>query len=260
VTVAPDPTPLPSVDTKPSPLAPTRSAAVLPLPISQPTAPVVTAPSAQPEPTLSPQPVVVDATPANPDLPQADREAALVPTPPSRKQFALAEQPPPESPHVALPDLPPVISATLRPPPASVKLPVAGTAPPPIVVHAAQSGRLIWTGYLERREVLEFDGSKPSVGSVSGTLPGRAVKLGAFPGEFKRDLLTIYTTDAAKHERGEAAGPLTGFNRLHFIWDPERVKQIAVVEAPTAANHFARLILRNEGKSCRAILVEWRTE
>jgi hypothetical protein len=198
------------------------------------------------------------ATPTKPDLSRADRE---VPVPsPSRKQFAPAEQPTSESSYVALPDPPPVTSATLRPPPVAVKLPLAGTAPPAIAVHAAQSGRLIWTGYLERREVLEFDGSKPSIGSVSGTLPARALKLAAFPGEFKRDLLTVYTTDAARHERGEAPGPLTGFNRLHFIWDPERVKQIAVVEAPTAGNQFARLVLRNEGKSCRAIVVEWRTE
>jgi hypothetical protein len=211
--------------------------------------------------------VAAAAKPANPEPAQADRDATPAPAPSSRKQFALADQPRPEPANVALPDPPPVVSATVRAPPvapvsvgAKLPVPVPAAAPALIVVHAAQSGRLIWTGFLERRGVVEFDGSKPSVGSVSGTLPGKAIRLSAFPGEFKRDLLTVYTTDAAKHEREEVPGPLTGFNRLHFLWDPERVKQIAVVEAPTAGNQFSRLILRNEGKSCRAILVEWRTE
>jgi hypothetical protein len=229
--------PVPAADSQPSPLTPRQTA-------------------------LSPQPVVMSSNPPKPDLPQADREAAPSPSTPARKQFALADQPRPESPHVTLPDPPPSVAAAVRAPAVSMapKLPLAGTPPAPIVVHGAQSGRLIWTGYLERHEVLEFDGSKPNIGSVSGSLPGRAVRLAAFPGEFKRDLLTVYTTDAAKHERGEAPGPLTGFNKLHFIWDPERVKQIAVVEVPSAANQFARLVLRNDGKSCRAIIVEWRTE
>lgn len=254
VTVMPEPvaSPMPAVEAKPSPLAPVRTAVVLP--------PAAAPPSA-------PQPVAVTTNVAKPEPTQADREEAPVAAPPSRKQFALAEQPKAESASVALPDPPPVVSATVRAPPVApvsvavkLPLPVPAAAPAPIVVHAAQSGRLIWTGFLERHGVVEFDASKPSVGSVSGTLPGKAIRLSAFPGEFKRDLLTVYTSDAAKHEREEAPGPLTGFNRLHFIWDPERVKQIAVVEAPTAGNQFARLILRNEGKSCRAILVEWRTE
>jgi hypothetical protein len=241
--------PVPAADQKPSPLAARQTAP--PPPTTPP-----------PQTTPPQQPVAMAANLPKPDLPQADREAPPASSTPARKQFALADQPRPESPHVALPDPPPLVAAAAGAPPASVtpKLPVAGTTLPSITVHAAQSGRLIWTGYLERHEVVEFDGSKPNVGSASGSLPTRPMKLAAFPGEFKRNLLIVYTTDAARHERDEAPGPLTGFNKLHFIWDPERVKQISVVEAPTAANQFARLVLRNEARSCRTIVVEWRTE
>jgi len=77
------------------------------------------------------------------------------------------------------------------------------------------------------------------------------------PAEFANDGLTVYVTDAARHNRTEAPGPATGWNRLHFVWDPERVKQISVLESPNPSNQFGRLALRNNARSLSVIVVEW---
>jgi len=81
-----------------------------------------------------------------------------------------------------------------------------------------------------------------------------------YPAEFKDDGLVVYMTDASRHNRTEPAGPLTGWNRLLFVWDPERVKQITVLEAPNASNQFARMALRNDRRSCSVIVVDWWAE
>ena len=43
-----------------------------------------------------------------------------------------------------------------------------------------------------------------------------------------------------------------------FAWDPERVRQIAILEAPNPSNGFRRLVLRNDSRRCAMILIEWR--
>ena len=120
-----------------------------------------------------------------------------------------------------------------------------------------KSGRVIWTGSLGRRGVVEFEGSNATLGSLSGALPGGAARIAAYPAEFASDGLTVYVTDASRHNRTEAAGPLTGWNRLHFVWDPERVKQLTVLEAPSANNQYSRMALRNDARQCSVIVVEW---
>jgi hypothetical protein len=161
-----------------------------------------------------------------------------------------------------LPDLPPATSVTL-PAVAALKIPLGSvpSAALPTAVRTARSGRLIWTGWLGRHEVVDIEGSRPSVGSLSGgALPGRSARLVALPAEYKKDVLYVYVPDAGRHNRTEAPGPSTGWNRLHFIWDPERLKQISVVQPPAAANQFDRLVLRNEGRSCSVIVLEWRVD
>ena len=184
------------------------------------------------------------------------------------KRFTLITESP-KSTGVALPDPPPVTSASVRAPVVAIasKLPVAAAIPAPVpaatsatTVKTPRSGRMIWTGTLERRGVVEFEGSSATFGSLSGGLPGAPVKLSIYPAEFKEDGLMVYVTDATRHNRSEAPGPMTGWNRLHFVWDPERVKQMSVLEAPNAGNQFSRLVLRNNARSCSVVVVEWKTE
>jgi hypothetical protein len=70
----------------------------------------------------------------------------------------------------------------------------------------------------------------------------------------------VYSNDAARHNRTEPPGPATGWNPLHYVWDAEKLKQISVLEAPGASNQYARLALRNEGRPCSVIVVEWRVD
>ena len=213
-------------------------------------------------PKSSPKPV--DAQPAVIPAQAAPRER-LEPEPVRQKQplkrFVLATERRPAQAVATLPDPPPAVGSTVRVPLLAVapKLPAAL----PVPVRAAPkhtSGRMIWTGSLTRRGVVEFEGASSTVGSLAGGLPGVPVKLAVFPAEFKNDGLVVYVTDASRHNRTEAPGPSTGWNRLNYVWDPERVKEISVLEAPNASNQFARLALRNDRRSCSVIVVDWWTD
>jgi hypothetical protein len=120
-----------------------------------------------------------------------------------------------------------------------------------------RSGRLIWTGTLARQGIVELDGRSASVGSLNGALPGAPVNLSITPAEFGPDGLVVYTTDASRHNRMEAPSMGTGWNRVTFVWDPERVRQISVLEAPNPNNGFNRLALRNDARRCSMILIDW---
>jgi hypothetical protein len=139
------------------------------------------------------------------------------------------------------------------------KLP-ASLPSPARVVPKRGSGRLIWTGRLNRRGVVEFDGTTATVGSLIGALPGGPAKFTVFPAELKDDGLVVFVADASRHNHTEAPSALTGWNRLVYEWDPERVKSITVLEAPNSSNQFARLVLRNERRSCSVIVVDWHTD
>jgi hypothetical protein len=177
-------------------------------------------------------------------------------SPAALKQFV----PPPvrgmEEAAARLPEPPPVVGPAIHA--AALAIPTGTPAPP--VLHLVRSGRLIWSGSFTKRAVLEIDGSKSSMGSMSGGLPKAAAKLKVYPAESAKDGLTVYVTEAARHNKTEGPGAATEWNRLHFIWDPERVKQIQVTEAPAASNQFSKLVVRNEGRTCTAIVIEWTVD
>ena len=137
-------------------------------------------------------------------------------------------------------------------------------APAPSVKTAAytgpRSGRLIWTGVLGRRGVIEVDGQHVSVGSISGALPGVAVKLRVLPAEFSRGGLIAYTSDRASAETDEAPSKANGWNSMHVKFVDLRSRQLVILEAPNRANDFTRLVLRNEGHDCSVVVVDWNVE
>jgi hypothetical protein len=67
----------------------------------------------------------------------------------------------------------------------------------------------------------------------------------------------VYTSDAARNGRGEPASTANGWNATRYRWEPERVRAIAVLEAPNPSNDFKRLVLRNDSRNCSVILIEW---
>jgi hypothetical protein len=60
------------------------------------------------------------------------------------------------------------------------------------------------------------------------------------PAEFTRDGLVIYTTDGSINGRTEPPSKANGWNPMEFAFDPARVGQVKVLEAPSRANNFNR--------------------
>jgi hypothetical protein len=202
--------------------------------------------------------------------------AAAVPRPPLKRfVWTSAERaeaipgPMPEVPHQSLPAVNPaaltaelssnalgIPTPTAPPPPkpAPAAAPAPSTAPARTMPHA---GRLIWTGTLLRRGVVEFDGRSVSIGSLSGGLPGVPVNVSVTPAEFGEDGLMAYTTDASRHNRVEQPSAGNGWNKVTYVWAPERVREIAVLESPNPANNFARLAVRSDARKCSMLLIDW---
>jgi len=225
-------------------------------------------------------PVQAEATPA----PTAVRERAT-PAPqqqPERKEMPKEPVEPMASADRRLPAKPFVLTAraaetpaeplVLEPPP--VETPLAGggvlpiapilrthiSPPPPgAVTRSATAGRLIWTGTLLKRGVVEIDGKSPSVGSITGGLPGVPVVVTISPAEFEGNGLVVYTTDAARHNRVEPASAANGWNRVKWMWDPARVAEISVIEPPNASNNYGRLAFRSEAaRRTSMVWIDWR--
>jgi hypothetical protein len=213
-----------------------------------------------------PEPRAATAQPEPSEEPSADRAAEQPPvTAQSRERHPRALfQPPPKAQSqpaaraaVVVPPPPSVPVNNLPEPSLPLHLPSSAPAPAAPVYSGPRSGRLIWTGSLGRRGVVEIDGAKASVGTLLGTLPGVPVNLTISPAQFGEKGLVIYTNDAGRNLRREPAGSSNGWNATTFEWDPERVRQIAVLEAPHSTNSFERLVLRNDARNCAVIVIEW---
>ena len=212
----------------------------------------------------------VPPPPAAPELPRRTPHRSPPPAPVERraaKSFALASPGggAPES-ASALPDAPilsvkppvaPIVTVSLPAPapPARVRL-----GPPVDRPTPAGSGRLIWTGTLERRGVVEFDGRSVSVGSLTGSLPGVPVNVTVSPAEFSSDGLVVYTTDARLNHHIEPPGAANGWNRITYSWDPARAGQVAILETPNPSNRFSHLALRSDAPLLSMLVIDWNVQ
>ncbi len=142
-----------------------------------------------------------------------------------------------------------------RPAPAS-PIPAAPAASAPSY-SGPRSGRMIWTGVLTRRGVVEIEVNHSNTGSLAGALPGVPVSIRVSPSEFGRNGLIVFTSDAAKAGHREPPGAANGWNAVEFQKDPERERGILILEAPNRANDYGRLVLRSDLRNCAVILIEW---
>jgi hypothetical protein len=113
---------------------------------------------------------------------------------------------------------------------------------------------------LGRRGVVEIEGTRASIGSLSGSLTGVPATLRVSPAEFTREGLAVYTADVAANGRREPASQANGWNVLHFQYDPERARELVVLEAPNRVNDYKRLVLRNDARACPVIVVDWMAQ
>jgi len=170
--------------------------------------------------------------------------------------------PPSNAPADPLPIPPEPSLATLRP---AVSAPAFALALPPGVVPTPKRpaysgpryGRIIWTGSMQRRGVVEIEGARSSIGSISGGLPGVAVTVKVSPAEFSPQGLLVHSMDASANNRRETASASNGWNATLFRWEPERARELVVLEAPNPSNEFKRLAVRNDARACKVMLVEW---
>jgi hypothetical protein len=200
----------------------------------------------------------------------SERRASPVPVPneappqPIAKRFQITRVAPVEAPLVSTLPVPPVLSTR----PSQVALPDFLSAPPPhsqpfIPQPSAppyagpRSGRLIWTGVLGRRGVVDIEGNHVDIGSLAGGFPGVPVSVRVSPAEFGRDGLMVFTVDAARAGVREPPGRSNGWNAVQFQIDPERARGIVVLESPNRTNDFKRLVLRSGLRNCPVIVIDW---
>ncbi len=204
------------------------------------------------EPPLAPAPErTAVAMRERPAVGTMERMAVAVPAPiPARRRVQLAMPAPSAAPAPVLPAAPALPLSAHAAEAMPLPLSVSGSAP--------RSGRIFWTGKLVRRGVVEIDGAHATIGSLTGALPGVPLTLRVSPVEFAAGGLVVFTSDAARNGRSEPASQANGWNTTRFAWDPERGRQIDILEAPNPRNGFTRLVLRNNARGCAMILIEWR--
>jgi len=148
--------------------------------------------------------------------------------------------------------LPDFLSRT--PSAAAPNLPAAPKTP---VYSGPRSGRLIWTGSLARRGIIEIERAQASMGSLAGSLPGVPLSFRISPSEFNRQGLVAFTSDPARAGRSEPPSKLNGWNGIHFELDAVRAQELVVIEAPNPTNDYARLVVRNEGRPYSVVVIDW---
>jgi hypothetical protein len=190
-------------------------------------------------------------------------------SPPAARETLGAVQPAPVAPTPAPPseaEVPrrPLFSdsgpATARPDPAeSFPQPAAPPAGLSYNASAARSGRVIWSGYLPATGTLTIDRGSVSIGSLAGALPGRPVRIRAYPAELSSAGMTVYHGDEAEARDNavEAPGPRNAWTRTQFVRDPSRASNLSVVEAPSPANGWAMVRLRCGLHPVSVVIIEW---
>ena len=206
-------------------------------------------------PTMPANPPAPGDEPPNPgprgnaDRTEPPRREAVIP---QSLPAAFAEGPP-----VAMPAAPSLALPHLLPEQLAIAMPAPAIAPLRPAYSGARSGRIIWTGSMARRGVVEIQGSDASVGFLDGGLPGVPVAIRVSPAEFSSQGMLVHTSDAAANGRREAASEANGWNDTVFHWEPDRARELVVLEAPNPTNDYKRLVVRNDARACAVILIEW---
>jgi proteasome lid subunit RPN8/RPN11 len=204
----------------------------------------------------------------NKPVPAPPPAKASVPIPFPTRTASVA---PPKQPETPPPPVPKIESLPASGPVAILRSGAAPAAPiPPPVAPASVSphpqappipatGRVIWTGKLEKSARLVIQSSRASTGVLSGILPSMPVRVTAYPGDLTSEGIALFTPDERYAKpMTEAAGARNGWNRTTYTLNPKRAAGIRIVQQPSAENGF-RLILQCEGK-LSVVVMEWREE
>ena len=216
-------------------------------------------PVTAPAEIVSAEPASAEAIPTDLVPPQPQQPINRVR--PARKVFRLPENQAASAvaPRVVLnlPDLPDIHAnqAAVSP------LPLALLATEPRVVGPPQlgTGHLIWTGSLRKNAVLSFSPDGASSGVLNGRLPGGPVKISLQPAELTDSGIAVYSRDSDRSGAGEQPGRWNGWNVvIYHDWDPKKIAELSVVEAPGPGNNWKRLVLRNGNRNASVVVVNWQ--
>jgi len=165
---------------------------------------------------------------------------------------------------------PPVAVAQLTPPaslPHATQPPVveqlhpSPDPPPPTVAAAAagpRSGRIIWTGRVPKNGTITIDGKNSSVGTFSGELPAKPVRLSVSPGDLSSEGMVLYSSNMQyANSVLEPASQQNGWNKTVYTYNPRLATDIIVLETPDAKNGWNRLVLRNKNPKISVIVIDW---
>jgi len=131
------------------------------------------------------------------------------------------------------------------------------TPAPPEGPRKLSIGRLIWTGALQRNALLSFSPDGASSGILNGRLPGDPVKIRLQPAELVEGGIAVYSKDRVRLGTREPASAWNGWNVVVHRWDPSRIAEVNVVEAPSPINDWKHVVLRNGKRKLSVVIVEW---
>ena len=105
---------------------------------------------------------------------------------------------------------------------------------------------------LGRGGVLMINAGRASIGALSGSMPSGPVRIAAHPAELIDGGIAVYTS-----ARSRTAKRAHGWNTTMYRNDARRVRDLQVLESPSAANSW-RLVLRSGGKNSRLDCFDWQ--
>ncbi len=147
---------------------------------------------------------------------------------------------------------PPIVNS---PPPKERQAPVRTASPPAL---APASGRLIWTGSLQKNQVVTINGKACSTGSLSGELPGKPVKFSILPGEMSSDGIVFFTANPQyANSVIESPGAQNGWNKTTYTWNPKNANEVTVKEAPAEQNQWNRVVLQSRNPRINVVIIDW---
>jgi hypothetical protein len=157
-----------------------------------------------------------------------------------------------------LPDAPDIrISQSV--PPALLRV-VSGATLARSATQARQSwGRLIWTGELQKNELISFSERGASRGVLNGRLPGFRIKVNVHPGEVVDGGIAILTNDPSRVGVNEPSHARNGWDVVIYKWIQKLIPELKVVETPGPSNNWSRIVLQNGDRSLSVVVVDWQS-
>ena len=90
-------------------------------------------------------------------------------------------------------------------------------------------------------------------------MPGDPVRIKLQPAELVDGGIAVYSKDREGGGTREPPSAWNGWSVVVRDWDPKRISEVNVIEAPGPVNEWKRLVLRNgSNRNVSVLVVEWQ--